>query len=213
MLNFEESPPRLRAKSARCGGLFELDDRRGDVALRDEELGERAARVGVAGPELHGAGECVDRAGTVAELVAAEHAEALAQIERALDVAALGVTIDEARVDAFELGPLRRARADGDERDERFFVRRIFFERGFEKPETARLVAQSTERDVRLREAKQPALARVFGLGADRAECFDDLRPAMDVFVELAKRAQHVEIVGADVFARARAIRSRRACR
>ncbi len=180
-------------------GLLELDDRGGDVALRDEELRERAARVRVARLEAHRAGERVDRARAVAELVAPERAEPLAQVARALGVAALGVSIDEARVDSLEIVPLREARAHRDERDERLFVRGIFFERGLEEAEAARLVAQAPERDVGLREAEQAALACVLGLGADRAERLDDLRPPVDVLVELAERSQHVEVVRAEL--------------
>ena len=198
-MDLEQASERLRARRRAGRGQLELGDRRGDVALRDEELGERAARVGVARAELHGAAERVDRTWAVAELVAPERAEAFAQVERALDVPALGVTIDEPRVDPLELDPLLELRPHRDEGDERFFVRRIFFERGFEETQAARLVPQSAERDVGLREPQEASLARVFGLGADRAERLDDLRPAMDVLVELAQRAEHLDVVGLEV--------------
>src|SRR5207253_2827508 len=55
-VDLEEAAVRLRATRRGGRGLLELADRRGDVAPRDEELGERAARVGVARLELHGAG-------------------------------------------------------------------------------------------------------------------------------------------------------------
>src|SRR5438445_623340 len=94
---------------------------------------------------------------------------------------------------------LRGAELFEHERGERFFVRRIFFERGFEVTEAARLVAETSERDVGLREPQEATLARVFGLRADRAERLDDLRPAMDVFVELPQGAEDVDVVGAEV--------------
>jgi len=70
---------------------------------------------------------------------------------------------------------------------------------GFEKTEPARLVAKTSERDVGLREPQEPSLARVLRLGADRAERLDDLRPAVDVFVELTQRAQHLDVVRLEV--------------
>jgi hypothetical protein len=158
-VDLEEAPERLCARWSQRSGLLELDDRGRHVTLGDEQLCQGAARVTIVGLQLRCAREGIDGAWAVTELVTAERAESFAQVEGALDVAPLGVTIDEPRVDALELVPLREPRADGDERDEGLLVRGVLLERGFEKPETAGFVAKAAERDVGLGKAQKAALA------------------------------------------------------
>ncbi len=85
-----EAPVSLRAQRRMQSNELELLHRHRAIALRGVELGERGARLGVVGAELHGSAHRLDRAGSVEQAITTKHAELPAHLPRALAITHAG---------------------------------------------------------------------------------------------------------------------------
>ena len=147
---------RCSPASARAGRSARTRPRPAASSPRAEvHVGQHRARVDVARLAAHRAREGLDRARTVARLVAAERAELAARVPRALGVAEAGEAIDHARVRGVERLPFPSCRAHGDQGVERPVVRRVVVQRAVEKAEPTLLVPNPAKRDVGRSEAEE----------------------------------------------------------